>query len=270
VQPECAFKPTGCSGEQPSQGLRGKEQFVTRNPSQPLWTLLNVLYKPHPWHGISPGDGAPEVVQCFIELVPTDTVKYEIDKVSGYLRVDRPQKYSNVCPALYGFIPQTFCGDSVAALSAERTGLTLAGDGDPVDVCVLTDRQIEHGNLLLECIPVGGFRMIDGNEVDDKLIAVLKDDATFGQVSDITEISNSVLDRLRHYFLTYKQAPGDPHENCRITHTYGRLEAQAVIRHSFEDYRQRFGDLESILSGALSVTVGQASPSTPAPPLVAQ
>jgi inorganic pyrophosphatase len=202
------------------------------------------------------------VVQCFIEVVPSDTVKYEIDKVSGYLRVDRPQKYSNVCPALYGFIPQTFCGDSVAALSAEKTGLILAGDGDPVDVCVLTDRQIEHGNVLLECIPVGGFRMIDGDEVDDKLIAVLKDDATYGAVKDISEISNSVLDRLRHYFLTYKQAPGDAHENCRITHTYGQGEAQAVIVSSFIDYRQRFGDLEAILSGALSVMIGQPYPTS--------
>src|SRR4051812_22603230 len=104
-----------------------------KNAHQPLWTLLSVRYKPHPWHGISPGDLAPAAVQCFVEVVPSDTVKYEIDKVSGYLRVDRPQKYSNVCPALYGFIPQTYCGDSVAALSEEKTGLPLVGDGDPVD-----------------------------------------------------------------------------------------------------------------------------------------
>ncbi|HYO81786.1 MAG TPA: inorganic pyrophosphatase [Bryobacteraceae bacterium] len=224
-----------------------------REPHQPLWTLLSVLYKPHPWHGISPGDLAPHVVQAFIEVVPSDTVKYEIDKVSGYLRVDRPQKYSNVCPALYGFIPQTYCGEAVAAFSAEKTGFALEGDGDPVDVCVLTDRRIEHGNLVVECIPIGGFRMLDGDEVDDKVIAVLKDDATYGNVTDITEISESVLDRLRHYFLTYKQAPGEAHSSCRITHTYGREDAQMVIELSFQDYKQRFGDLESILSEALSV-----------------
>jgi inorganic pyrophosphatase len=220
---------------------------------QPLWTLLSILYKPHPWHGISPGENAPDVVHGFIEVVPSDTVKYEIDKVSGYLKVDRPQKYSNVCPALYGFIPQTYCGEGVAALSTARTGLDLAGDGDPVDVCVLTDRQVEHGNLVLECIPVGGFRMLDGGEVDDKIIAVLKDDSTYGSVLDIGGIPESVLDRLRHYFLTYKQAPGNDSSRCQITHTYGRDEARTVIAESLADYKRRFGDLESILSGALSL-----------------
>lgn len=220
---------------------------------QPLWKLLNVLYKPHPWHGISPGENVPDVVQCFVEVVPSDTVKYEIDKVSGYLRVDRPQKYSNVCPALYGFIPQTWCGDHVASLSSRMTGLDLAGDGDPVDVCVLTDRRIEHGNLLVECIPIGGFCMLDGDEVDDKIIAVLKNDTTYGACTDISEISDAVLERLRHYFLTYKQAPGCSEDSCRIARTYGRAEARAVIRSSLADYKQRFGDLESILTGALSV-----------------
>lgn len=224
-----------------------------RDTHEPLWTLLSVLYKPHPWHGISPGDTAPHIVQCFIEVVPSDTVKYEIDKVSGYLRVDRPQKYSNVCPALYGFIPQTYCGEGVAALSAAKTGLALAGDGDPIDVCVLTDRNIGHGNLIVECIPVGGFRMLDGDEVDDKVIAVLKDDATYGRFLDITDVPESVLDRLRHYFLTYKQAPDGRHSSCRITHTYGSVDARAVIDQSFHDYKQRFGDLEAILNGALSV-----------------
>src|SRR3954453_11872290 len=163
---------------------------MNENP-QPLWKLLSVLYKPHPWHGISPGDHAPDVIQCFVEVVPTDTVKYEIDKITGYLRVDRPHKYSSVCPALYGFIPQTYCGDSVAALSSESTGLSLVGDGDPVDVCVLTDRRIEHGNLIVECIPIGGFRMLDGGEVDDKIIAVLKNDTTYGSLVDIAEIPES-------------------------------------------------------------------------------
>jgi inorganic pyrophosphatase len=220
---------------------------------QPLWKLLSVLYKPHPWHGVSPGDLAPEVIQCFVEVVSSDTVKYEIDKVTGYLRVDRPQKYSNVCPALYGFIPQTYCGDHVAAVSFERTGLRMEGDGDPVDVCILTDRRIEHGNLLVECVPIGGFCMVDGDEVDDKVIAVLKDDTTYGGLTDIADVSDAVLDRLRHYFLTYKQAPGSPAGKCRITHTYGHMAARRVIQSSMVDYKQRFGDLEAILTGALSL-----------------
>lgn len=220
---------------------------------QPLWKLLSVLYKPHPWHGISPGEQAPDVIQCFVEVVPSDTVKYEIDKISGYLRVDRPQKYSNVCPALYGFVPQTYCGDHVAAVASEALGIPLAGDGDPIDVCVLTDRRIEHGNLIVECIPIGGFRMLDGDEVDDKIIAVLKDDTTYGAYRDIDNVSESTLERLRHYFLTYKQAPGATTTQCQITDTYGGREARSILVRSFADYRQRFGDLEAILTGALSV-----------------
>jgi inorganic pyrophosphatase len=88
----------------------------------PIGRLMGLRYKSHPWHGVEIGPDAPEVVTCFIEMVPTDTVKYEVDKVSGYLRLDRPQKFSNVVPALYGFIPQTFCFKSVAEFANQKTG----------------------------------------------------------------------------------------------------------------------------------------------------
>ena len=223
------------------------------NSAQPLWKLLGILFKPHPWHGISPGDRAPDLLQCFIEVVPTDTLKYEIDKVSGYLKIDRPQKYSNICPALYGFVPQTYCGEGVATFSSEKTGRTLLGDGDPLDICVLTDRPIEHGNILVECIPIGGLRMVDDNEADDKIVAVLKNDATYGSWTDISDVPKAMLDRLRHYFLTYKQAPDSTATACEITHAYGREEAHEVIRRSMSDYSARFGDIEQILDAALSV-----------------
>lgn len=221
--------------------------------SQPLWKLLGVLFKPHPWHGVSPGEHVPELVQSFIEVVPSDTLKYEIDKVSGYLKVDRPQKYSNICPALYGFIPQTFCGEEVAGFSSERTGRNLEGDGDPLDICILTDRPIQHGNILVECIPIGGLRMIDHDEADDKIVAVLKDDATYGSWTDIGQVPAPMLDRLRHYFLTYKQAPDSASHGCEISHIYGRADAHEVIRRSLSDYEHRFGNLEEILGAALSV-----------------
>jgi inorganic pyrophosphatase len=220
--------------------------------AQPLWKLLGVLFKPHPWHGVSPGEHAPKIVQCFIEVVPSDTLKYEIDKVSGYLKVDRPQKYSNTCPALYGFVPQTFCGETVAAFSSEKTGRHLEGDSDPLDICVLTDRPIQHGNILVECIPIGGFRMIDHDEADDKIIGVLKDDATYGSWTDIGQVPEGILDRMRHYFLTYKQAPGSV-SACEVSQTYGREEAREVISRSLRDYQIRFGDLEQMLGAALSV-----------------
>ncbi|QJW92266.1 inorganic pyrophosphatase [Spirosoma taeanense] len=192
--------------------------------------------KAHPWHGISPGENAPRIITAFIEIVPTDTVKYEIDKESGYLKIDRPQQYSNIIPALYGFVPRTFCGDRIARLASERSGRTVAeGDGDPLDICVLTEREITHGDILLQAIPIGGFRLIDKGEADDKIIAVLKGDAMYGQYNDLSELPEAVVKRLRHYFLTYKNLPGEP-AVMELASVYGRDEALEVIQTSMDDY----------------------------------
>ena len=146
---------------------------------------------------------APEAVTAFIEVVPTDTVKYEIDKISGYLRVDRPQKFSNVVPALYGFIPQTYCGKRVGDFCNAKTGRSdIKGDGDPIDICVLTEKDLSHGDLLVDAIPIGGFRMIDGNQADDKIIAILKNDTVYGHYDNIDDVPKIVIQRLEHYFLT--------------------------------------------------------------------
>ncbi len=209
----------------------------------PIGRLMGLRYMSHPWHGIDIGENAPEVVTCFIEMVPTDTVKYEVDKVSGYLRLDRPQKYSNVVPAPYGFLPLTVSGEKVAQLCRESTGRAdIKGDNDPIDICVLTEKEIAHGNVLVIAKPIGGFRMIDGNEADDKLIAVLHHDAVYAHYEDISELPEVVVNRLKHYFLTYKDLPGNK-ADCEITHVYGKKEAHKVIRRSMEDYRKRFESL---------------------------
>ena len=209
--------------------------------------LMGLRYKSHPWHGIDIGEEAPEIVSCFIEVVPTDTVKYEVDKVSGYLRLDRPQKYSNVVPALYGFLPQTYSGEKVAELSREKTGnKDIKGDNDPLDICILTEKDITHGDIIVKARPIGGFRMIDNNEADDKLIAVLNKDAVYGGYTDIKDCPPLVIDRLKHYFLTYKDLPGEK-RRCEITHIYGIEEAHDLIRRSMEDYTNRFYNLESML-----------------------
>ncbi|MDX9848084.1 MAG: inorganic pyrophosphatase [Tenuifilaceae bacterium] len=209
--------------------------------------LMGLRYKSHPWHGIDLGDNAPEVVTCFIEMVPTDTVKYEVDKVSGYLRLDRPQKYSNVVPALYGFLPQTFCGEQVSDLAKERTGIEdVKGDGDPLDICILTEKEITHGDIIVEAKPIGGIRLIDNNEADDKIIAVLNNDAVYGEYKDICDCPALIIDRLKHYFLTYKDLPGDK-RHCEITHVYGIDEAQDVIKRAMDDYSNRFFNLEAML-----------------------
>lgn len=215
------------------------------------WELLRLLFKAHPWHGVALGPEAPNVVTAFVEIVPTDTVKYEIDKPSGHLKVDRPQKYSNVCPTLYGFLPQTYCGERVAALSQARTGrTTVEGDGDPLDVCVLSEKAFSHGDFLLQAVPIGGLRLIDKEQADDKILAVLKGDAAFGHFQDVADVSDMQVERLKHYFLTYKRPPGAiDGDEIAITHVYGRQEALEVIERSREDYRALFPELrERLLS----------------------
>jgi inorganic diphosphatase len=216
--------------------------------NDPIARLMGLRYKSHPWHGIDIGEDAPAVVTAFIEMVPTDTVKYELDKVSGYIKIDRPQKYSNVVPALYGFLPQTYCGDLVAEYCMEQCQRAdIHGDGDPLDICVLTEKTISHGDIIAEVRPIGGFRMLDKNEADDKIIAVLKHDATYSIYNDISELPHVVIDRLRHYFLTYKDLPGEE-RRTEITHVYNKEEAYEVIRRSAEDYKNHFQGLEDILS----------------------
>jgi inorganic pyrophosphatase len=196
----------------------------------------------HPWHGVDPGPDFPAVFTAFIEIVPTDTVKYELDKATGILKVDRPQLFSNVCPTLYGLVPRTYCGTRVAALCEKAIGRTgLKGDGDPMDVCVLTEKPITHAQILVPAVPIGGLRMLDNDEVDDKILAVLKGDAVYGGITEIQNLPQGLKDRLRHYFLTYKQSPGGPKAPVEIAHVYGREEALAVLAASRDDYRALFG-----------------------------
>jgi len=192
----------------------------------------------HPWHGITAGDAAPEIVNVFVELVPSDTVKYEVDKVTGHLKLDRPQKFSNICPAPYGFVPRTWCHDRVAALAMEATGRpAIVGDGDPVDICVLTEHTINRGGLIVRARPIGGLRLFDRQEADDKLIAVLVDDPAFGIFRDITDVPPALVDRIRHYFLTYKDLPEPGWERtCEITDVYDAATAREVVRRAMADY----------------------------------
>ncbi|MDQ1637099.1 MAG: inorganic pyrophosphatase [Pyrinomonadaceae bacterium] len=200
-------------------------------------------FQAHPWHGLTPGNDAPEIVNAYIEIVPTDVVKYELDKQSGHLHVDRPQRFSSMCPSLYGFIPQTFCGDEVARLSAERTGASdIKGDGDPMDICVLTEKTFAQGNFFLRAKPIGGLRMIDGEQADDKIISILESDLAYGHIHDISECPKALVDRLNHYFLSYKQLPGDAPRRVEIVDVYDREEALDVIRRSLIDYKSNFAD----------------------------
>jgi len=214
----------------------------------PIGKLIGLRYKSHPWHGIELGKDAPDKVTCFVEMVTSDTVKYEVDKLSGYLKLDRPHKYSNLTPSLYGFLPQTYCDKLVAGLCNEATGRTdIVGDNDPLDVCILTEKDITHGDILVMARPIGGFRMIDKSKADDKIICVLENDALYYAYHDISELSKPIVDRLKHYFLTYKDMPGIGAESgVEIPQIYGADEARKVILASMDDYKAH---LERLLFG---------------------
>jgi inorganic pyrophosphatase len=176
-------------------------------------------------------------VHAYIEITPFDLVKYELDKETGYLRVDRPQRSSSQVPTLYGFVPRTYCGARVCALMPG----TERGDGDPLDVCVVSERPINRSEVVVNARVVGGLPMIDGGEADDKLIAVLENDHLWGAVKEVRELPDVIVERLRHYFSTYKLVPGDP-SRVSIDATYDRAHAEAVLEAAIADYGETFGE----------------------------
>lgn len=193
-------------------------------------------WRPHPWHGLSCGANPPELVTAFIEITPFDAIKYEICKETGYIRVDRPQRTSSLPPALYGFIPRTYCGLAVGNLC----GAGKRGDNDPLDICVLSERPINRAECLLNARVIGGIRMLDKDEVDDKIIAVLSNDNIYGQAQDISDVPRVLIERLEHYFATYKTVPGQK-QSVVLEDTYGALEAQRVVSAAMDDYLHEFG-----------------------------
>ncbi len=193
-------------------------------------------WRPHPWHGLAPGKEPPYLLDAYIEMTPFDAVKYEIDKATGYLRVDRPQITSSLTPTLYGFVPRTFCGPRVAALSESAN----EGDGDPIDICVLSERPIDRAEILLPTRILGGLRLIDRGEADDKIIAVLDNDTIWSTSRDLADVPDELIERLRHYFTTYKLMPGKP-SDVSIEDVYGAEKAAQVVQASLEDYRTTYG-----------------------------
>jgi inorganic pyrophosphatase len=193
-------------------------------------------WRPHPWHGLEVGPDPPRVVHAFIEITPFDLIKYEVDKTTGYLRVDRPQRTSSLPPSLYGFIPRTFCGERVRSLSPTAK----KGDGDPLDICVLSERPISRAEVILNAKIIGGIHMIDHGEADDKIVAVLQNDPLYKGATEISDLPEILVERLRHYFATYKLIFGTPDE-VSIESIYDSAHAQKVVLAAMEDYVQHFG-----------------------------
>ena len=193
-------------------------------------------WRPHPWHGLEPGPNPPKLVTAYIEITTFDTVKFEVDKVTGYIRVDRPQRASSVPPTLYGFIPRTFCGPQVAALNPD---VDIA-DGDPLDICVFSERPINRGEILLTARVVGGIQLVDHGEADDKILAVLDNDLTFQNINDVSDLPKVQVERLSHYFRTYKMIEGEE-DSTYVREIYGHEKAFEMIRASLEDYHNTYG-----------------------------
>ncbi|MEX2600696.1 MAG: inorganic pyrophosphatase [Balneolaceae bacterium] len=194
-------------------------------------------WRPHPWHGLEVGDEPPKVVNAFIEITPFDMIKYEVDKLTGYMRVDRPQRSSSQPPSLYGFIPRTYCGNHVGELA---NGVDI-GDSDPLDLCVLSERPIDRTEVILSARVIGGLHMIDRGEADDKIISVLDNDQYYESIQDISDLPNVLIERLRHYFSTYKLIPGQE-ADVYVDRVYNAEHAYKVIRASMLDYEDMFGD----------------------------
>ncbi|MGH7500820.1 MAG: inorganic pyrophosphatase [Longimicrobiales bacterium] len=195
------------------------------------------LWRPHPWHGLGIGPDPPRIVHAYIEICPFDLVKYEVDKETGYLRVDRPQLTSSQPPTLYGFIPRTYCGDRVSTLMKGAR----QGDQDPLDICVVSERPITRAEVILNARVVGGLPMLDAGEADDKIIATLANDPIWGHIDELTQLPTPLVDRLRHYFLTYKAMP-DRAGRVTIGESYGRIHAEHVIAAAVEDYQAAFSN----------------------------
>jgi inorganic pyrophosphatase len=196
-------------------------------------------YRPHPWHGLDAGPEPPRILNAYVEMTPFDLMKYEIDKATGHLTVDRPQMGSSLPPTPYGFVPQTYCGERVGRLTEHAEG----GDGDPLDICVITERPVSRAEVILRARVIGVIKTLDNQRADDKILATLANDMLWSDVREISDLPAPIVDRLRHYFATYKMLPENL-QRMDVLEVRGCEEALAVVEAAQADYREAFG-LES-------------------------
>jgi inorganic pyrophosphatase len=173
----------------------------------------------HPWHEIPVGSDPPELVNAVIEIPKDSQLKYELDKDSGMLRLDRVLYSSVYYPGDYGFVPQT-----------------LWSDGDPLDIIILTGRPVVP-MALAEVRPIGVFKMIDGDEEDDKILAVYDCDPRFKEFSDITDVPKHTLSEIKHFFESYKHLQG---KECKILDIQNAASARKVIKTAMDIYAEKY------------------------------
>lgn len=173
----------------------------------------------HPWHGAHYGDQAPERVNALIEIPQGSRSKYEIDKDTGLLKLDRVIFSSFIYPVNYGFIPQT-----------------LGQDNDPLDILVICSQSI-HPLCLVEATVIGNMQMIDQGERDDKLIAVAANDPTVKHIKDIDELPEHFFNELKHYFEEYKVLENKVVE---IDNFQSKQQAFTIIQEAIAFYKERY------------------------------
>jgi inorganic pyrophosphatase len=173
----------------------------------------------HPWHQVSPGDNIPEIVNAIIEIPKGSKAKYEIDKESGLLKLDRVLFSSVMYPANYGFIPQTYCDDK-----------------DPLDILVLCSIDVFPMSII-EAKVVGVMHMVDNGEQDDKIIAVAKNDMSVNYINDLNELPPHAMTEIVRFFKDYKKLEG---KNVTIEHLLGVRYAHKVISESMDLYKSTF------------------------------
>ena len=169
------------------------------------------------WHDISPKRITPEDFICVIEISKGSKKKYELDKETGLIILDRILYTSTHYPANYGFIPRTY-----------------ADDGDPLDVLVLCSEPIVPMTLV-KVYPIGAMRMIDGGKQDDKIIAIPFSDPTHRGVKSVDELPPHIFDEIMHFFMVYKQLEN---KQTAVKELFDRAEAEQIISRAIEDYKK--------------------------------
>ena len=171
------------------------------------------------WHDMDPSQIKSNDFTAVIEIPKGSKCKYELDKYTGLLKLDRILYTSTHYPANYGFIPRTF-----------------ADDGDPLDVLVLCSEPI-YPLTLTRVYPIGVMRMIDDGKMDDKVIAIPFSDPTYLGITSIDELPPHIFDEIMHFFTVYKQLEN---KQTAVKTLFGRQEAEKIIEQAIEDYKKKF------------------------------
>ena len=171
------------------------------------------------WHDLSPERVKETDFDAVIEITKGGKAKYELDKETGFLKLDRVLYTSTHYPASYGFIPRTY-----------------AEDGDPLDVLVLCSEHIVP-LALVRCYPIGVIRMVDGGEKDEKIIAIPFNDPTYNTYKDISELPDHIFSEMKHFFIVYKNLEG---KKTVVDDIQGSEEAMRIIQYCLDSYVERF------------------------------